>query len=99
MTRKSFKIHGLEEALAQVPEEQRAAVAAEIVEEIAHFDPATTPGERVLPLPPGTRVCPTCGDSLFELGAIPSPRGEAFCILECEGCDATFCEAAGTTLQ
>ena len=97
--KKSFKIHGLERALEQVPDEERATLAAEIVEELGHVDPEAPPGEPVLPLPPGTRVCPTCGGNLFELGAIPSPRGDTICILECESCDGTFCEAVASPLQ
>jgi hypothetical protein len=96
MTRKKWKIHGLEKAFENVPEEERARVAAEIEEELTDFDPDDPPGEPVLPVPPGTRTCPRCNGTLVELGFIPSPspESEAMCVLECESCDATFCESA-----
>lgn len=99
MRRKNLKIHGLDKALENVPEEQRATVAAEIAEELSDFDPDDSPGEPVLPVPPGTRTCPTCSGDLVELGFIPNPQGETICILECESCDATFCESSATPLQ
>lgn len=99
MTRKKIQIHGLEKILEQVPAGQRSSLAAEIAQELSQFDLEASRGEPVVPLPPGTRVCPACGGSLFELGAIPSPTREAVCILDCESCDATFCEATATPLQ
>lgn len=99
MNQKKWNIHGLEKALENVPEEQRARVAAEIKEELSDFDPDKEPGERVLPVPPGVRTCPTCSGTLVELGLIPTPGGEVTCILECESCDATFCESHQTPLQ
>jgi hypothetical protein len=99
MTRKNWNIQGLEKALANVPEEERARVAAEIEEELRDFDPDDEPGEPVLPVPPGTRTCPSCSGTLVELGLIPTPEGEVICVLECENCDGTFCESPKTPLQ
>lgn len=99
MTRKKWQIHGLEKVLANVPEELRARVAAEIEEELSDFDPDDEPGERVLPVPYGMRTCPTCSGTLVELGLIPTPEGNVTCVLECESCDATFCESSKTPLQ
>jgi hypothetical protein len=99
MTRKPFKIHGLSNALQKVPENERATLAAEIEASLSDFDPEHAPGEPVLVVPAGTRVCPTCKGDLFELGVIPSPAGETVCILECETCDATFCEALSSLAQ
>jgi hypothetical protein len=99
MTQKKWAIHGLEKALENVPEEQRAKVTAELEEELRDFDPNAQPAERVLPVAPGTRACPTCRGTLEELGVIPNPAGESFCILECLSCDATFCESLAAPLQ
>jgi hypothetical protein len=85
--------------LENVPEEQRASVAAEIKEELSEFDPDEQPGEPVLPVPTGTRTCPSCSGTLVELGVIPNPAGESVCILECEDCDGTFCETTAAPLQ
>lgn len=92
MMQNKWKIHGLEKALENVPEEQRASVAAQLEEQFEDFDPENEPGERVLAVPPGTRTCPSCSGTLVELGSIPNPVGQVFCILECQSCDATFTE-------
>ena len=99
MTRKKWTIHGLEKALENVPEEQRASVSAEIEEELSDFDPNDAPGEPVLPVSPGTRTCPSCRGALVELGFIPNSEREPVCVLECESCDATFCESVAAPLQ
>src|SRR5262245_49324441 len=100
MARKKWKIHGLEKALESIPEEERTLVAAEIEEALSDFDPDDPPGERVLPVASGTRTCPNCSGDLVELGSIPamSPERAQMCLLECQSCDATFCEG-GELLQ
>jgi hypothetical protein len=92
--RKKWKLVGLDKALEGVPPEKRAGLAAEIQEMFQDFDPETTPGERVVRLEPGTRVCPACGGPLVELAILPRPDGQPDreLVLECEACDATFSE-------
>ena len=99
--RKKWKVHGLEKALENVPENERAILAAEIEETLSDFDPADQPGEPVAPVPRGTRTCPSCGGKLVELGLIPatSPEHGPMCVLECETCDGTFCESVDEPLQ
>lgn len=99
MTQKKWTVHGLEKALESVPAEQRASVAADVVEQLRDFDPDDELGEPVPVVAPGTRTCPSCGRGLVELGLIPNPEGESLCILECESCDGTFCESAEAPLQ
>lgn len=99
MTRKHFKIHGLDKVLEDVPADQRSNLVEEIVTELSHFDPKEPPGERVPFVTAGTRVCPNCKGELSELGVIPTPQGETVCILECESCDGTFCENTATSVQ
>src|ERR1043166_565104 len=92
--KKTMKLVGLEKALEGVPQRERASVAAEILEMFRDFDPENPPGEPVLRLEPGTRVCPRCGGVLTELAILPRPDGnpDRELILECEGCDGTFSE-------
>lgn len=99
MTGKKWTIHGLEKALESVPEQERASLAEAIRDELSDFDPENPPGELVLPVPAGTRTCPSCSRTLVELGVMPQPDGESVCILECEGCDETFCEGPAALLQ
>lgn len=99
MARKKWTIHGLEKALESVPEQERASVVAEIQDELSDFDPENPPGELVLPVPPGTRTCPSCSGTLVELGVMPHPDGDSVCILECEQCDEAFCEGPAALLQ
>jgi hypothetical protein len=92
--KKKWKLVGLDKALEGVPPEKRAGVAAEIEEIFRDFDPENAPGEPVLRLERGTRVCPSCGGALVELAILPRPDGQPDreLILECEACDATFSE-------
>jgi hypothetical protein len=99
MTRKKREIHGLEKALENVPEEERASLAAQLEEEFRDFDPDDQPGERVPSVAFGTRICPSCSGTLVELGVLPTPNGETICVLECESCDGTFSEGPAAPLQ
>ena len=101
VTSKKWKIVGLEKALESIPEADRAALAEELKRTFADFDPENAPGEPVPTLPPGTRSCSTCGGKLVELGLIQgrNPDDASVCVLECEECDATFCEQAGGKLH
>jgi hypothetical protein len=99
MTQKKWTIHGLEKALENVPEEQRAELAAELEKELGAFDPDDPPGEPVPAVPLGTRTCPSCSGTLVELGFIPRAESESVCVLECESCDGTFCESLAAPLQ
>lgn len=99
MKQKKFEIHGLEKALSNVPAEQRSSLVEEIVAELEDFDPEDAPGERVQQLPAGIRSCPACAGELLELGLFPNPNGGGVCILECEECDATYCEEPATLVQ
>jgi hypothetical protein len=92
--KKKWKLVGLEKALEGLPLEERAGAAAEIAEMFRDFDPDAAPGEPVVRVAPGTRVCPRCGGALEELGILPRPDGqpENEVILECEACDGTFSE-------
>jgi hypothetical protein len=76
-----------------------AAAGSDIFRQLKDFDPEEQPGERVQELPFGTRRCPTCGGALVELGLIPTPESESFCVLECASCDSTFCERPEALLQ
>ena len=92
--KKKWKLVGLEKALEGVPLHERAHVAAEIEEMFRDFDPENAPGEPVVRVEAGTRVCPRCGGTLVELAILPRPDGQADreLVLECETCDATFSE-------
>jgi hypothetical protein len=92
--KKMWKLVGLEKALDGLPPEERAGVAAEIEEMFRDFDPENAPGEPVVRVEPGTRVCPACSGALVELAILPRPDGQPDreLILECETCDATFSE-------
>jgi hypothetical protein len=94
MPKKKWKLVGLDKALEGVPPEERAGVAAEIEEIVRDFDPESAPGEPVVRVDPGTRVCPRCGGPLVELALLPRPDGQSNreLILECDTCDATFSE-------
>ncbi len=92
MTRKKWEIHGLDKALENVPEQERASLAAQIKEAFSDFDPDDEPVERVPVVAAGTRTCPSCSGTLAELGALPTPDGDTVCLLECEECDGTFTE-------
>jgi hypothetical protein len=85
---------GLDKALEGVPPKERAGVAAKIEEMFQDLDSETAPGERVVRVAPGTRVCPCCCDSLVELAILPRPDGQPDreLVLECDACDATFSE-------
>ena len=91
---KKWKLVGLEKALEGLPPQERAGVAAEIQEMVQDFDPENAPGERVLRVEPGTRICPRCGGALVEFAILPRPDGQigSELVLECEACDATFSE-------
>src|SRR5260221_1481119 len=90
----TMKLVGLERALEGLPQRERAGVAAEISEMFRDFDPENPPGEPVVRLEPGTRVCPRCDGVLTELAVLPRPDGnpDRELVLECEACDATFSE-------
>jgi hypothetical protein len=90
----TIKLIGLERALEGPPQRERAGVAAEILEMFRDFDPENPPGEPVVRLEPGTRVCPRCDGVLTELAVLPRPDGkpDRELVLECEACDATFSE-------
>ena len=92
--RKQWKIRGLEKALEDVPIEERFKVGAEIKRAFENFDPANPPGQPVVPLEPGTRVCPTCGGPLVEFAVIAAagPSHPARRVLDCDACDASFSE-------
>ncbi|MBX3229531.1 MAG: hypothetical protein KIT84_17065 [Labilithrix sp.] len=94
MDGKKWKIVGLEQALDSVPESERAALTAEIESAFTDFDPDDPPGERVIEVAPNTRTCPRCAGALEELGLVPDPASTTtrHVILECEACDAMFCE-------
>lgn len=94
MPKKKWKVVGLEKALEGVSPEDRAGVAAELEEIFRDFDPENAPGEPVLRVEPGTRVCPRCGHSLVEFALLPRPDDPPHheLLLECEDCDATFSE-------
>lgn len=94
MVKKKWKLVGLEKVLGSVPAEERAGVAAEIERMFKDFDPDSPPGERVVRVEPGTRVCPRCAGALVELAVLPRPNGEPEreLVLECDACDATFSE-------
>ncbi len=94
MPDKKWKLVGLDKALEGVSPEDRASVVAEIQEVLRDFDPENAPGERVVRLDPGTRVCPSCGGPLVELALLPRPNDDPNheLILECESCDGTFSE-------
>ncbi|HEY6724869.1 MAG TPA: hypothetical protein VI197_12615 [Polyangiaceae bacterium] len=94
MAKKKWKLVGLDKVLDSVPAEERADVAAEIERMFEDFDPEHPPGEPVVRVEPGTRVCPRCGGTLVELAVLPRPDGqpERELVLECEACDATFSE-------
>jgi hypothetical protein len=96
--KKKLKVVGLEKALEGLPQPERAGVAAELLEMFRDFDPENPPGEPVVRLEPGTRVCPRCSGPLTELAILPRPDGNADheLILECEACDATFSEPLAT---
>ena len=92
-TKKKWKIVGMDQALAGLPPEDRPEVAAEIQELFQDFDPQNPPGDRVLPVEPGTRICPRCGGTLLALCIEPGrEESEYLRILECEDCDAPFSE-------
>jgi len=92
--KKAMKLVGLEKALEGLPQRERAGVAAELLEMFRDFDPEDPPGEPVVRLEPGTRVCPRCDGVLTELAVLPRADGnpDRELILECEACDATFSE-------
>jgi hypothetical protein len=94
MTDKKWKLVGLDKALERVPPEERVSVAAEIQEVLRDFDPENAPGEPVIRVEPGTRVCPRCGGALEEFALLPRPDGNPSheLLLECEVCDGTFSE-------
>ena len=98
---KEWDIQGLREALEKVPAEDRSRVAAEIARVFEDFDPANPPGEPVVPLAPGTRVCPNCGGELVELTVIggEDPSIPRSLILDCETCDAGFSELVDAPVQ
>jgi hypothetical protein len=89
--RRKWKIRGLERALSTVPMEERFAVGNEIRKAFEDFDPENPPGEPVLPVERGTRICPSCGGALVE--------GPDLCdgmrILDCEACDRAYLEKHG----
>lgn len=94
MPEKKWRLVGLDKALEGVPPEERASVAAEIQEMFRDFDPQNAPGEPVIRVDPGTRVCPSCGGPLVEFALLPRPDGNPSheLILECDACDGTFSE-------
>ncbi|GEM_PF-3539766 len=101
MTEKKWKLVGLDKALEGVPLEERADVAAEIQDMLQDFDPENAPGEPVIRLEPGTRVCPRCGGPLEELALLPIPdrMPNHELILECDTCDGTFSEPVAQELN
>jgi hypothetical protein len=92
MTENKWKLVGLDRALDGVPPEERDSVAAAIQEMFRDFDPENAPGEAVIRVDPGTRVCPFCGGPLVELALLPRPDDNPNheLILECDSCDGTF---------
>ena len=101
---KKWKVQGLEKALAAVPEEERAALAAEIESVLADFDPENPPGEPVVLLASGTRACPKCGGDLVELTVVPGgvgsdPSSPPLLLLDCEDCEIGFAQAIENDVQ
>lgn len=92
MAKKKWKLVGLDKVLESAPAKERADLAAEIADMFKDFDPENPPGEPVVRVEPGTRICPGCGGTLVELAVLPRPDGEPEreLVLECEACDATF---------
>lgn len=83
--KKKMKIVGLEEALKNIPEEERAEAEAAIKKVFENFDPENPPGQPIVPISANASACPRCGGKLVE-DAIA--HGQRFS--RCESCDTPF---------
>ncbi len=96
---KKLQIKGLDAALKAIPEEHRDEARTAILSAFENFDPENPPGQRVLQVPKGTRVCPNCGGPLDEGAVIGGqeshvPDHPRQLLLDCPACDQTFSEEA-----
>ena len=93
MPKKKLTLVIPEKALASFPEEERAAVRAQIEETFQNFDPENPPGVRLIPIPIHQRVCPTCKGVLQHAHTATMPEdmgGETVEFLDCMSCDGVF---------
>lgn len=95
-TPKKITLEGIDAALEQFPEEERAEVRQEIEKMFENFDPEHPPGRAVPHLSQHTRECPTCKGLLTDImgksAALPNEDG-AFTVvqlMECRACDASY---------
>jgi hypothetical protein len=90
--KKPYKVRVTPDALREVPDADRQVVMGEIEKAFAGLnvgDPL--PGEPVLPVPTGTRVCPQCRGPLEE-GPLLEMHEETQQVLDCAQCDRAYIE-------
>lgn len=87
-----YTVEGMEEALKNVPEEEREEIKKEIEELFKDFDPENPPGEAIYCSPEVLRECPNCGHKEFEF--IDRNVDLAFegkvDVIRCPSCDTLF---------
>ena len=93
--RGGLRVRGIKQALEHLPPDLRREARREIMEMFKNFDPKNMPGDRILPVPPGTTACPQCRGRLVRTMMFEFPKGMGmpegrFSALDCEQCDATF---------
>lgn len=92
-----LKIVGLEKALQNVPEADRAALAKDI-REMFESGEAAVLEKTVLVLPVGTKTCPKCGDRLVAAHSMQLPEGvggsevsgKLVQVLDCNRCEQPY---------
>ena len=99
---KKLKVKGLEEALANVPPEDREALRAEIKEMFERATPDNLPGKPVRPIADGVKTCLDCGGPLENGPTMQLPpgigggplAGKLVHMLDCEACECAFMQEA-----
>lgn len=87
------KFMNLEEALLNVPEEERDELRKTLTEQFEDFDPENPPGKPILEMSPGPNPkCPECGNALEKVSVLPCPEppNEPVELWECDRCDQPY---------
>jgi len=89
--KRKLEIKNLEEALLNLPEEERDEARKEILNMFENMDPENPPGEKVEHLPKTTSTCPSCGGGLVLKSTVTLPEEtKPVQILDCPKCDKAF---------